>query len=272
MEEKTKNGVLYRGTTPTHRFTLPDELKDVELSALYINVPADKLLSGYTAHAADGTPITGTVEVLDTTDADATEIDIVEGKTAYVNGAKVTGTIPHETAHTVLINPPTVVSDCYLSLEYRSSWGKRVIGGGQSYRLLAFLSDLGDAAPADVVASKTVTSSAGLKVTGTAGGGWTMKTGTTTSETIETGLSSIKCIVIYRGSVYNAGLVQAVYLADEDDIHYVTCSTYSTFTKNYVVGTTSPLTVSDGTFTLNDSSSAWLASGVTYNWIAFGEI
>lgn len=30
------NDILYRGTTPTHSFTLPDELNGVELAALYI--------------------------------------------------------------------------------------------------------------------------------------------------------------------------------------------------------------------------------------------
>lgn len=34
--EKRNNDILYRGTTPTHSFTLPDELKEVELAALYI--------------------------------------------------------------------------------------------------------------------------------------------------------------------------------------------------------------------------------------------
>ena len=31
-----ENSILQRGTTPVHSFTLPDDLKEVELAALYI--------------------------------------------------------------------------------------------------------------------------------------------------------------------------------------------------------------------------------------------
>ena len=58
-------------------------------------VQADKLLKGVTAHGADGEPVSGTCEFdSDTQDATAAAAEILSGKTAYVRGAKVTGTMP----------------------------------------------------------------------------------------------------------------------------------------------------------------------------------
>ena len=45
--------------------------------------------------------VTGTLESLDTSDADALDIDIVSGKTAYVNGSKVIGNIPERKSNNV---------------------------------------------------------------------------------------------------------------------------------------------------------------------------
>ena len=59
-------------------------------------VTAAKLLYGYTAHGADGAPITGTCTFdADTSDANATQDHILTGKSAYVNGSKVNGTMPN---------------------------------------------------------------------------------------------------------------------------------------------------------------------------------
>lgn len=62
-------------------------------------VVADKLLKGITAHGKDGAPITGTCDWdAATGDATATAAEILSGKTAYVKGKKVSGTMPNRGA------------------------------------------------------------------------------------------------------------------------------------------------------------------------------
>lgn len=57
-------------------------------------VVANKLLTGYTAHGADGELITGACDFdSNTQDANATDAEILSGKTAYVKGTKKTGTM-----------------------------------------------------------------------------------------------------------------------------------------------------------------------------------
>ena len=58
------------------------------------SVAADKLLSGYTAHGRDGAPITGTCDYdANTSDATAQAAEILTGKSAYVSGQKVNGSM-----------------------------------------------------------------------------------------------------------------------------------------------------------------------------------
>lgn len=62
-------------------------------------VEASKLLKDYTAHGRDGALVTGTCEFdADTSDADATAAEILLNKTAYVNGSKITGSMPNRGA------------------------------------------------------------------------------------------------------------------------------------------------------------------------------
>ena len=60
---------------------------------------ADKILQGYTAHDKSGESVTGTCPFdVDSSDATAAVSELLEGKTAYARGSKITGTMPNKGA------------------------------------------------------------------------------------------------------------------------------------------------------------------------------
>lgn len=99
-------------------------------------VEAGKLLSGITAHDKTGETITGTCTYdSDTSDATASIGDILSGQTAYVRGAKVTGTMTNVGAQNSSIS--TVDQEIVISNGYHDGSGKVKIADAEQEKLIA---------------------------------------------------------------------------------------------------------------------------------------
>ncbi len=99
-------------------------------------VTADKILSGYTAHAASGAPITGTCTFdADTSDATATVAEVLASKTFYKNGDKLTGTMPNRAAVTGTIS--TVAGSYTIPNGYHDGSGTVGISSTEQAKIIA---------------------------------------------------------------------------------------------------------------------------------------
>lgn len=251
-------------------------------------VAPENLLVGATAHDSSGQRIVGTMTQssgIDTSDATALSEDIVSGKTAYVDGEKVVGSmVPiNESKLTVGTGRFTLFKDREdlgmifnsVSLSNESAY----IKNGDSFRLYGngTLGEyFGDAMPEDVRKGKKFTSKNGvatgtMEVSGGDSGGVQVKTGTTSSPTIETGLSKIDKLIIYANKITSVGVVTAVYSADVGKAKVTFCGDYSVYSKPCGITDRSGFSVSGGTFSWTESVKEYkFMNNATYNWIAIG--
>ena len=99
-------------------------------------ITAADLASGVTAHDKSGAPITGTSTFdADTSDATATAAEILSTKTAYVNGNKVTGSMPNRGAVTGTIS--TKAEQYTIQQGYHDGSGKVSISSTEQAKIIA---------------------------------------------------------------------------------------------------------------------------------------
>lgn len=260
---------IARKTVPADKIVRKDAVVSVNVDASKMgDATAPDVLAGKTFTSKNGLRITGALVAeggIDTSGATATAADLPEGLIAFANGEKIIGTMK-----TIAPVVGTLGEESgYITIQ-RDYAENRYVPAGGTLKQLAQPGSFGDATPGDVAAGKTFTSTAGLKVLGTRedSGLLVKKTGTTVSNVIDTGLSSINFIVIYKESVSATGLVQAQF--DGESSYFIYCLSYSTTIKNFTVGTSAYGSAEGGVFTWGGTGNTALTEGVTYNWIAYG--
>ena len=99
-------------------------------------VTADKILASYTAHDAAGNIITGTCNFdVNSQDATVKVAEILDGKTAYARGSKLTGTMPNNGGVSLTIN--TVNGEASIAQGYHDGSGKVGILETEKAKLIA---------------------------------------------------------------------------------------------------------------------------------------
>ncbi len=98
-------------------------------------VTEDKLLKGATAHDKSGAPVTGTCTFdADTQDATVAVAEILEGKTAYARGSKLTGTMPNKGA----VSGTIATKDAYtIPMGFHDGSGTVSLDATESAKLIA---------------------------------------------------------------------------------------------------------------------------------------
>lgn len=250
-------------------------------------VAPENLLAGATAHDSSGQRIVGTMKQssgIDTSDATALPENIVEWKTAYVNGKKITGNMSTliESNPTIGRGKISVIKEskdlCIVIAGVSLDGASAYVENKGSFRLYgdgSLGTYFGDALPEDVRKGKRFTSKDGV-ATGTmevdsGGSGVQVKTGTTSSPIINTGLSKIDKLIIYANRIASKGIVDMIYSGDSSRAVTTFCGEYSVYSQYCKVTERTGFSVSGGTFSWTETMDEYkFMNNTTYNWIAIG--
>ena len=108
---------------------------EVKLDLTQDDITPDKLAAGIKAHDKSGAPIVGTSTFdADTSDANAVAAELLKDKTAYVNGVKVTGTMPNNGAKTLDITDKS--TPVTMPMGFHDGSGKAQIAADEQAKLI----------------------------------------------------------------------------------------------------------------------------------------
>ena len=189
----------------------------------------------------------------DTSDATVNASDVLENKIAYGASGRIVGSMKNNGRQT--INVSSANTSYTISKGYHNGSGRVQISSADASKLIA----------SNIKRGITILGVTGSYQGSASSSGIQVKTGTTTSTSINTGLSSIDKFIMYSDNISSDGLVNVVYDSSKSA---VTLTEYNFYLNNCNVKTqTTGYSVSGGTFQWTDNSFMY---GATYNWIAVG--
>lgn len=196
----------------------------------------------------------------DTSDATVNASDVLAGKIAYGASGRIVGTMKNNGSQT--INVYSANTSYTISKGYHDGSGSVQISSTEASKLIA----------SNIKKGITILGVTGSYQGSTSSGGVQVKTGTTTSTSINTGLSSIDKFIIYADKISSEGMVNVIYDVSKSAVTLTACGGYNSFVQQCkTITQTTGYSVSGGTFQWTDNSSlGTFMYNATYNWIAVG--
>lgn len=212
---------------------------------------ADEISSIKTTTSSSGT---------DTSDATVNASDVLADKIAYGASGRIVGSMKNNGSQT--INVSSANTSYTISKGYHDGSGSVKISSSETSKLIA----------SNIKRGITILGVTGSYQGSASSGGIQVKTGTTSSTSINTGLSSIDKFIIYSDTILSEGMVNAVYDSSKSAVTLTVCGSYNAYVKQCnVVMQSTGYSVSGGTFQWTDTSSLGsFMYDATYNWIAVG--